>query len=269
MRVVRKRIRLAQNFLRDPKLVESLVAASSIGPGDLVYEIGPGDGIITKALAQRAKQVVAIEKDPVLASRLVAQFRDQSNVRIIRADFLTCQIRAESYKVFSNIPFNITSDIVRKLLHNKEAPTEAYLIIQKEAAEKFAGTPRETEFSVLTKPWVEMNTIWEFQRTDFEPTPSVDVVLLHIKKRSLALVPVDSAELYRRFVIYGFGAWKKDLKIAYKKVFTYEQWKRLSRELSFPLRPIPTELSFEQWLGLFRGFEQLAPNDKKRLVLAK
>ncbi|HEX9987296.1 MAG TPA: 23S ribosomal RNA methyltransferase Erm [Chloroflexia bacterium] len=266
---MRTRIRLAQNFLRDPKLVEALVTDSNIGSDDVVYEIGPGEGIITKALAQRAKQVVAVEIDPTLASQLTAQFRDRSNVRIVRADFLSYQIRMRPYKVFSNIPFNITSEIVRKLLSDREGLAEGYLIVQKEAAEKFAGTPRETQFSVLAKPWFEMRIIWEFQRTDFEPVPSVDVVLLHIEKRTKALVPKDREELYQRFITYGFGAWKKDLKIAYKKVFTYEQWKRLARDLGFQVRPIPTELGFEQWLGLFRGFEQLVPEDKKRVVLAK
>ena len=263
---VRKRIRYAQNFLKDPELVRQIVESSNISRLDTVYEIGPGEGIITMVLAEMCKLVVAIEIDPALAAHLKIKLRDIRNVRIVTADFLTYNIKGERYKVFSNIPFNATADIIRKLLADRDMLTDAYLILQKEAAEKFAGTPRETQFSVLTKPWFQFTIERHFRRTDFEPVPSVEVVLLHIAKRHQALVSTEDELAFRRFIAFGFGAWKKDLKITFKKVFTYEQWKRLSSELGFPLRPKPTELTFEQWLGLFDAFLHVVPGEKRSLV---
>src|SRR5438045_8516939 len=81
-------IRLAQNFLRSRKVVHRLVSMSSIGPSDTVYEIGPGNGIITAALASVARQVIAIEKDPDLVRRLRERFRPLDNVEIVEKDFL-------------------------------------------------------------------------------------------------------------------------------------------------------------------------------------
>jgi 23S rRNA (adenine-N6)-dimethyltransferase len=138
--------------------------------------------------------------------------------------------------------------------------------MQKEAAEKFSGSPRETQFSVLAKPSFDIQVLRELRRTDFEPMPSVDSVLLQIKKRPAALVRQEDACLYRRFVHYGFSTWKHSLKSIFKPVFSYEQWKRLSKELCFPLDTIPSGLTFEQWLGLFECFKQRVPRNKQAYV---
>jgi 23S rRNA (adenine-N6)-dimethyltransferase len=261
-----KRMTLAQNFLRSSKLVRSLLEASSLEAGDIVYEIGPGRGIITAELARIARNVIAIEKDDDLVRELQTRFQGSDNVRIMAGDFLRYRIPDRTYKVFANIPYNLTAEIMRKILYTPPVPDEAYLILQKEAAQKFSGCPRETQFSVLAKPAFEFRVIRELRRTDFEPVPRVDSVLLRIKKRDAALVQQEDASLYRRFVQYGFSTWKYSLKSIFKPVFSYEQWKHLSRDLQFPLDVIPSQLTFEQWLGLFECFKQRVPRNKQVYV---
>lgn len=258
----RNRIALAQNFLRSSKLVRALIAASSIGPFDTVYEIGPGGGIITAELAQTARKVIAFEKDPALAYQLHRQFQHIPNVNIVEGDFLQYCIPDRKYKLFANIPYNLTAAIVRQILHSSPAASEAYLIMQKEAAEKFAGSPKETQFSILVKPRYSLQIIRELRRTDFEPVPAVDSVLLRITKRHSPLIREEDAALYNDFICHGFGMWKKSLKLSFKQIFTYPQWKRLSRDLRFPLDATPTELTFEQWLGLFDFFMRGVPMNK-------
>jgi 23S rRNA (adenine-N6)-dimethyltransferase len=266
MAKIRKQIALAQNFLRSSKFVRSLLEASSIGVGDIVYEIGPGRGIITAELAQVACKVIAIEKDSDLARELCERFQDADNVQIIASDFLRYHVPDREYKIFANIPYNLTAEIMRKILYTSPAPDETYLVMQKEAAGKFSGSPRETQFSVLAKPMFDIRILRELRRTDFEPVPSVDSVLLRIQKRAVALVRQEDAFLYRRFVHYGFGTWKHNLKLIFKPVFSYEQWKHLSRDLHFPLDTIPSQLTFEQWLGLFECFKQKVPGNKQTYV---
>jgi 23S rRNA (adenine-N6)-dimethyltransferase len=87
--------------------------------------------------------------------------------------------------------------------------------------------------------------------------PNVDSVLLSIRRRSRPLIETEDADPYREFVHYGFGRWKPNLRLAFKKVFTYKQWKRLARDLDFPSNATPTELSFEQWLGLYQSFRAM------------
>ena len=97
--------RLAQNFLRDPRLVRRLVNMSSITRADTVYEIGPGRGIITAELSRTAREVIAVEKDRSLARHLRESFRARKNVRIVEGDFLRLTLpRDDDYKVFASIP---------------------------------------------------------------------------------------------------------------------------------------------------------------------
>ena len=260
------RCTLAQNFLRSSKLVRRLLDTSSIESGDVVYEIGPGRGIITAELSKIARRVVAVEKDPILVRQLYSRFQAADNIEIVANDFLHCHIDDRAYKIFANIPYNVTADIVRKILYSSPQPSEAYLIMQKEAAERFSGSPRETQFSILAKPWFDFRIIRTLRRTDFEPVPSVDSVFLHIKKRDSRLLREEDVFLYRRFVRYGFGRWKASLKLIFKPVFTYPQWKHLSRDLHFPLESTPSALTFEQWLGLFECFKQKVPRNKQACV---
>jgi 16S rRNA A1518/A1519 N6-dimethyltransferase RsmA/KsgA/DIM1 with predicted DNA glycosylase/AP lyase activity len=252
-------IRLAQNFLRSPGLVRRLVSMSRIGPSDTVYEIGPGNGIITAALASVARQVIAIEKDPDLVRRLRERFRPLDNVVIVEKDFVAYSFRARhtrtsGFKIFANIPYNSTAQILRKILYERSNLNEAYLILQKEAAKKYSGCPRETLLSLLAKPFFEFQMLSDLRRTDFWPIPNVDSVLLSIKRRTRPLIEPQDLAPYRDFVQYGFGRWKPNLKLAFKHVFTYQQWKHLARDLAFPLNATPTELSFHQWLDLYRAF---------------
>jgi 23S rRNA (adenine-N6)-dimethyltransferase len=227
-----------------------------------VYEIGPGNGIITAALASVARQVIAIEKDPELVRRLRERFRVLDNVEIIQKDFLVYSFRTRrgndaEYKLFANIPYNITAQIVRKILYEPSNIGDAYLILQKEAAKKFSGSHGETLFSILAKPFFEFQILYQLSRFDFRPVPSVDSVLLSINRRTRPLIETQEVASYRGFVEYGFGRWKPNLKLAFKNVFTYKQWKRLAHDLDFPPDATPRELSFEQWLGLYHGFLNL------------
>jgi 23S rRNA (adenine-N6)-dimethyltransferase len=251
-----RQIRLAQNCLQSPKLVRRLIRMSSIGPSDTVYEIGPGNGIITAALAHVAGHVIAIEKDPALVHCLRERFRVSDNVEIVEKDFLAYSFRTSDYKIFANIPFNITARILRKIVHEQSHLDEGYLILQKEAAQKFSGSPRETLASILAKPFFEFQIMSQLRRTDFRPVPNVDSVLLSIRRRSAPLIPTQDLAHFRDFVRYGFRRWKPNLKLAYKHIFTYKQWKRLARELDFPLNATPTELSIDQWLELYRNLKR-------------
>jgi 23S rRNA (adenine-N6)-dimethyltransferase len=255
MTVCKRKI-FAQNFINRSSLVDSLLNMTSIGPDDIVYEIGPGAGMLTKGLAKRSGMVIAIEKDTDLYMSLVQKFGHNDNVILHDADFLRFDIRDSCYKIVANLPFNITSAVMRKIIHAANTPIEAYLIMQKEAAEKFTGMPRTTQFSVLVKPWFRLRIIKYFKNTDFSPVPKVDVVMLYMKKRSPPLIATKERHAYERFIARGFNAWKKNVKQNYKNMFTYTQWKRLSRDLAFPIHAKPSELHFRQWLGLFEFFKK-------------
>ncbi|MHB8516450.1 MAG: rRNA adenine N-6-methyltransferase family protein, partial [Dehalococcoidia bacterium] len=133
--------------------------------------------------------------------------------------------------------------------------TDAFLIVQREAAQKFAGVPTETLFSLLHKPWHEITIERAFRRTDFVPQPSVESALLRVRRRERPLVARGEAADYRAFVGSGFGA--PSMREALGERFTWRQIARLSRDLRFSRDARPPQLTFPQWLALFRFLEHV------------
>lgn len=131
----------SQNFFRRARDVERLLDRSGIGAEDLVIEIGPGRGMITECLAKRAGRVVAVEVDPVLAGQLHVKFHGRKNIEIIQADFLRWPLPSDPYKVFANIPFNMTADMLKRLLFSDRPPLAVYVVMQRQAALKYVGRP--------------------------------------------------------------------------------------------------------------------------------
>jgi 23S rRNA (adenine-N6)-dimethyltransferase len=217
MKYKQRRRLYSQNFLRSPKLIAKLIRLSSIGKKDTVIEIGPGKGIITTQLLKSATKVIAVELDSKLHLHLQNTFKNEAKLNILNADFLQIDPPKYNYKVFSNIPFSITADIIRKLTSDKFM-TEAYLIVQKEAAMKFMGMPfdkRNQMMSTLLKPWFKINVIWKFKRSNFAPIPSVAVVMIKIKRKKIPDVPTDQKVLYEHFVIFEYNRHKVS-RLGYK-----------------------------------------------------
>lgn len=262
------RLQYAQNFLIDRKFVRSLVKKAQFSTSDLVLEIGPGSGIITRELAQTAAQVQAIEIDRKLIPELQESLSDCPNVEIVAGDILKIPLPQQPFSIFSNIPFNITAPIMQKFLWAKNPPQEAWLIMQQEAADKFIGKGASTESSVLFQPWFTFSQAAHINRFEFRPVPSIHASLLHMSHRPRPLLEEKHKKAYFQFVTFGFRTWKKNLKIGFKSVFTYPQWKRLARDNKFAIESKPNELSLEQWLAVFRYFLVGVADDKKQAIMS-
>ncbi len=263
---LRNRIALSQNFIRDPRIADTILDRSTIGPDDVVYEIGPGDGVITDRLARRCRHVVAVEKDPCLAERLRRRFAPRPNVTVFLDDGLTFPLPLTRYKVFANVPFNVTAEIVSRLTHAHNPPQDAYLGVQREAAQRYVGSPAETLVSVLLKPSFEPSVVHRFARRDFVPEPGVDVVLLRLRKRGPPLLAASEMQRYRDFIAYGFTAWRPSLRDAYSGILDGRAEACLAERTGHDLSVTPTTLPFEAWLELFRCFQELAGTQARARV---
>ncbi len=256
----------SQNFLKDPRLVTRLLGKCNLSRDDVVLEIGPGKGIITDQLSRVCQQVIAVEKDTRLAAMLRVKFAGTLNVTIHAGDFLEYRLPRKPYKVFANIPFNITAAILTKLTAAEYPPSEATLAMQKEAAEMYLGKPHESLRTVLLKPWFEVELVHRFQREDFTPVPQVEVVMLRLRKRGPPLVmPVDR-QRFRDFVVYGFTAWRPTLGGTLKGIFPGQQLKRVCRNLGIDLEGGPASLPFEQWLNLFECFKSIGNEQAMHMI---
>lgn len=253
-RVRQRRPELSQHFLHDGA-ARALVRDLRFPPGTLVVEAGAGDGALTVALAERGFRVVAIERDERLHRLLQARMAPYDDVRCVHGDFLAAVLPSAPYNVVSNVPYAITAALMRKLLHAARPPDEAVLIVQREAAQKFAGAPRETLFSLLHKPWFEIEVIRALRRSDFAPPPRVQSDVLRIRRRAEPLVDRGSTVAYEAFLGATFGHGAGDVSRALRTQLTATQVRRLGRDLRFAPHASTSQLTFAQWLAVFRFVE--------------
>jgi 23S rRNA (adenine-N6)-dimethyltransferase len=253
-----RRAELGQHVLRRGALAADLVARSSIGPADLVVEIGAGAGALTRPLAARAGRVLAVEVDPRLAAALRAGFAEAPGVQVVERDFFDVPLPRERYAVFGNVPYALTARIVRRLLDAEPPPHDAWLIVQREAAERFAGAPFAAESlqSLLLKPRWHVEIARHLRRTDFDPPPAVESSLLWLAHRDRPLLAAGEHADYERFVRATLGG-DATVRAALRRAFTPPQLARLARDLRLDLGARPTALVFGQWLGLFRAWSLL------------
>jgi len=213
-----------------------------------------GTGTITAALADRCRAVVANEIDGPLCGALQLRFAQRRNVRVRCGDFLAESLPRQPYKVFANPPFDITSAIVSKLVGVERPPDDTFLVTQREAAVRYCGDPDETLVGLILKPFFVPSVVHRFERTDFVPTPSVEVVMLRLRKRGPPLVRREDAQAYRDLVVSGFTAWRPTISAALARPLGPRAARRLldAADLDPALRP--SQVPFDAWLRVFGAF---------------
>ncbi len=262
---MRKRISYSQNFLTNKDLISNLIENSSINKNDTVIEIGAGEGIITEELLKVSKKIIAFEIDKTFFNQVQNKFQNTNELELINSNFLNYQLPTTNYKVFANIPFNITSAIIKKLTENENAPDDIYLIVQKESAERFAGKPfstKNSQISILLKPWFNFEVLYEFKKSDFFPKPTIDSVLLRIQKLETPLIQNVDKNIYQDFIVYTFNQPKQNITRGLSKIFNKQT--NIAQIVGFKPNVIPSQLEFEYWLKLFNLF--LKESDNKILV---
>lgn len=180
---------LGQNFLKDPKILKKIVDFAKIEGSDLMVEIGPGQGDLTKLLLEKTKKVIAIEKDEALVKILKEKFDEEilnGRLEIVNADILNCELKIENYVLVGNIPYYITGLIFRKFLaETKNKPKSITFVVQKEVAERImAKDNKESILSVSVKAYGEPEFGGIIKAGSFSPRPKVDSAIISIRNIS-------------------------------------------------------------------------------------
>lgn len=217
---------LSQNFIRDTQFAKRLIYLPevTINKGEYVIEVGPGTGKLTTHILKRVGKnghVKALEIDPSLAMLLKKRFAVNQNLEILNRNALEFDwnnLRVD-YKVFSNLPFAISSSFLNLILNYNNGPKEAYILLQKEAASIFAGKRvnrgYETQKSLMAYPFFDFKILKSIAPYEFKPKPKVGIVLLKITKRQKPLIDPKSEDIYKLFIKQisrdrvGEGVWRK------------------------------------------------------------
>ncbi len=219
---------LGQNFLVDNNIISKIVSAAEITDQDLVVEIGPGLGVLTSALAQRAQKVVALELDNKLIPILEETLASHKNIEVVPADAMEVNFDqlvhektrgsfgggAKGYKVVANLPYYITTPLIMHMLTNNFNINSMVLMMQREVARRLAAAPGNKDYGSLTvavQYYTEASLAFGVPRTVFYPQPEVDSAVVKLTKRKSPAVEVVDQELFFKVVRAAFGKRRKTI----------------------------------------------------------
>lgn len=211
--------RLGQNFLQDPHILQAIVQSAEIYPTDWVLEIGPGLGSLTRYLANAAQYVVAVEIDETLFQILQRVLAPWENVQLVCGDILRLSpaalIPAENYLVVANIPYYITSAVIRHLLESSPRPRRMVLTVQKEVAERICAQPGAmTLLALSVQVYGKPSIVLRIPAGAFYPSPKVDSAVVRIDLYRQPYLPEEHLATFFKLIHAGFSQRRKTLRNA-------------------------------------------------------
>lgn len=247
---------LGQHWLEDPKTLKSICDRSNLSQDDVVLEIGPGLGGLTRELVKRAKKVIAVELDERLAIELPNQVKAK-NLEIFQGDILNFNLveLPAGYKVVANIPYYLTSNLIRTLAESVNPPSEMALLVQKEVAERICAKPGDmSTLSVSVQLYYSCKLGLIVPAEMFRPPSKVDSQVVYLKLREKPLFDQLNAPEFFRIVKAGFSERRKKLRssLAGGLKISREECDKLIKQTGIDPNKRPQELNLQEWHGLYK-----------------
>jgi len=240
-----------QNFLRDPNLIRKIIRTVEPRREDSFLEIGPGSGSLTKYLCPEVAHLVAVEIDPLLLTILRTQ-KELSSVKFIQGDILQINLVdlpiPRPVRVVGNLPYNISSPIIFWLIRQREHWKDAFLMVQKEMADRLVagvGSKEYGRLTVMTRAFFDIELCFTIPPHVFTPRPKVESSFVSLKKKTVPLVEEDRFTIFEKLVGAAFAQRRKMLKNTLAGFSIVE-----SEQFRVDLRRRPEQLTVEEFVSL-------------------
>ena len=255
---------LGQHFLNSPQIIADIVNAGKVEKSDLVLEVGPGEGVLTRALLSTGAHVISVEKDDGLIPELQKRFAREIAIKqldLVHADILDLElphIASKPYKIVANIPYYITGQIIRMFLESDRQPESMTLLVQKEVAERVvAKDGKESLLSLSVKAFGTPKIVRLVEKEAFSPQPKVDSAVLNIENISKKNFPkvgpwgrgVDE-KLFFGVLHAGFAHKRKMLLPNLSSLYKKDNLLKAFERCGLDPKCRAEELSFETWIKL-------------------
>ncbi|MES2971081.1 MAG: 16S rRNA (adenine(1518)-N(6)/adenine(1519)-N(6))-dimethyltransferase RsmA [Patescibacteria group bacterium] len=246
---------LGQHWLNDPVTLEAICDAGDVADGDEVLEVGPGTGTLTESLLNRGAHVTAVELDPVLAVTLPSKFSgrkfDLIEGNILEFDF---EKMATSYKVVANIPYYLTSNLIRVLSETPNQASKVVILVQKEVAQRVAAAPGDMSLLSVSAQFYWQISLGQIVPAKlFTPPPKVDSQVLIMERRKELIYPKVDHKKFFRLVKAGFAARRKTLlnSLAGGLRTDKQQIEKILAEANISSGLRPQNLSLDDWHRIY------------------
>jgi 16S rRNA (adenine1518-N6/adenine1519-N6)-dimethyltransferase len=253
--------KFGQNFLKDNTVLDKIIMTAELNVSDSVLEVGPGEGVLTERLIGQAKKVVVVEIDKNLVIKLRNRFENTKNLDIVNADILEINLPEllvqnnfvnSGYKIIANIPYYITSPIIRLFLETVYPPKEMLLMVQKEVAERICAKAGNLNILALSvQYYADAEVLFNVPRKAFFPTPEVDSAVIRITLNAKRIEKENTRKFFR-IVRAGFSAKRKTLinnlssSLQLEKTFVEE----ILKQSGISSKQRAQELDVEDWKKL-------------------
>ncbi|MBD3282513.1 MAG: ribosomal RNA small subunit methyltransferase A [Candidatus Portnoybacteria bacterium] len=252
---IRPTKKLGQNFLTNKDSLNKILKAIDPKQDDTIIEIGPGLGALTKELSKKAKKIIAIEKDKRLYNVLKQNIKNK-NIELINKDILEYQPPKIKYKLAGNIPYYITSPIIRKFLEEKSKPEKITLTTQKEVAQRICQQPPKTNLLAISVQFYAIPKIEaHIPKEHFSPKPKVDSAIINIKPKKQLPLKENQIKDFFKLIKIGFSSKRKTLlnnlnsKIKKEK----SEIEKILKKSNIKSKVRAESLSIQDWLNLFHN----------------
>jgi 16S rRNA (adenine1518-N6/adenine1519-N6)-dimethyltransferase len=247
---------LGQHWLYDQASLEAMGVAADVKASDVILEIGPGLGTLTELLVKRAERVIAVEFDEKLAAGLPQKI-PADNLSVIQQDILNFDFTSlpHGYKIVANIPYYLTSHLIRVISETPNPPQIAVLLVQKEVAQRVAAQPGDMSLlSVTAQFYWQVSIAMEVSRRLFTPPPKVDSQILVLERRMSLLPEVDTKDFFR-LVKAGFSQRRKTLlnSLGGGLHRSRDEVQAICLAASIDPKRRAQTLSLDEWCALYRA----------------
>ncbi len=245
---------LGQHFLTSTRALDVIIESGSLSEEDTILEIGPGKGVLTERLIERAGRVVAVEKDDELFAYLSNKFEGEvelGKLELVHEDILDFNPRLSRYKLIANIPYNITGAILEKFLSCDKQPEKMVLLVQKEVVERIvAKDGKESILSISVKIYGEPKYVEKVLAGSFSPAPKVDSAIILISNISKSRLAGVDEEKFFRFLKAGFASKRKKLSSNLTKVAPKDKVREVFQELKLDDNLRAEDVQVEKWVEI-------------------
>ena len=257
---IRPKRSLGQNFLVNSKALHKIVSAAEVKSTDTVIEIGPGTGLLTGILGQKAKSVIAVEMDSELVNLLRTKFRDLPSIKIIEGDARKWNLETIGlpYKVVANLPYYAANHILRRFLESSHPPKLLVVTVQKEVAESIVATKGAMRLlSVGVQTYAKPSIVGYLHPESFKPRPKIESAILRLDVLEIPRISLTDRERFFDLVKAGFSSARKQLPNSLSNIYkiSTSEIKEILISCGIDTKARAQSLEIEDWKRLYQIFK--------------